>query len=88
MGSSVEQFRRTIVDELIRELIEQKKDSRKFLDDEKRRYDLEHRKVNIIIFHTSLLFSFSLNHIAVKGFYFIGKLHVNIVDEKQKLYIV
>lgn len=46
MTSNVEQFRRTIIDDLIKELIEQKKDSKKFLDDEKRRYDLEHRKVS------------------------------------------
>ena len=46
ISSSVEQCRRTIVDDLIKELIEQKKDSKKFLDDEKRRYDLEHRKVS------------------------------------------
>jgi hypothetical protein len=44
--SNTEQFRRLIIDDLLKELIEQKMDSKKFLDDEKRRYDGEHRKVN------------------------------------------
>lgn len=49
MSSSVEQFRRVIIDVLIKELIEQKKDSKRFLDDEKRRHDFEHRKVSVSI---------------------------------------
>ena len=44
--SNIEQFRRIIIDDLLKELTEQKMDSKKFLDDEKRRYDAEHRKVN------------------------------------------
>jgi hypothetical protein len=45
--SNAEQFRRTIIDDLLKELIEQKIDSKKFLEDEKRRYDTEHRKVSL-----------------------------------------
>jgi hypothetical protein len=45
--SNAEQFRKTIIDDLLKELIEQKTDSKKSLDDEKRRYDVEHRKVSV-----------------------------------------
>lgn len=45
ISSSAEHFRKTIIDDLLKELIEQKMDSKKFLDEEKRRYDAEHRKV-------------------------------------------
>ncbi|CAF1382169.1 unnamed protein product [Rotaria sp. Silwood1] len=44
MSSNAEQFRKTVLDDLLKGLIEQKNDSKKFLDDEKRRYDGEHRK--------------------------------------------
>ncbi|CAF4044445.1 unnamed protein product [Rotaria sp. Silwood2] len=44
MSSNAEQFRTTILDDLLKGLVEQKNDSKKFLDDEKRRYDGEHRK--------------------------------------------
>jgi len=37
-----------VIDDSLRELIEQKTDSKKFLDDEKRRYDAEHRKVSFV----------------------------------------
>ena len=45
--SNAEQFRRTALDDLLKVLIEQKIDSKKYLDDEKRRYDAEHRKVRL-----------------------------------------
>jgi len=48
--SNAEQFRKNIIDTLLKELVEQKMDSKKCLDEEKRRYDDEHRKVSLEIF--------------------------------------
>jgi len=50
--SNAEQFRKNIVDTLLKELVEQKIDSKKCLDEEKRRYDDEHRKVSLENFST------------------------------------
>lgn len=47
ISSSAEHFRKTVIDDLLKELIEQKTDSKKFLDEEKRKYDAEHRKVSL-----------------------------------------
>ncbi|CAF3729180.1 unnamed protein product [Rotaria sordida] len=44
INSNTEQFRKTVLDDLLKGFIEQKNDSKKFLDDEKRRYDGERRK--------------------------------------------
>ncbi|CAF1400857.1 unnamed protein product, partial [Rotaria magnacalcarata] len=44
MSSNAEVFRKTVLDNLIKELLEQKTDSKKFFEEERRRYDGEHRK--------------------------------------------
>lgn len=47
IDSNADQFRNTIVDNLIKTLLDQKSDSKRFLEDRKRQYDAERRKVNI-----------------------------------------
>ncbi|CAF0979554.1 unnamed protein product [Adineta steineri] len=44
ISTQAEQFRKNIIDDLLKELVEHKIDSRKYFDEEKRRYDGEHRK--------------------------------------------
>jgi hypothetical protein len=50
IDSNANEFQQNILDNLIKNLLEQKNDSKKFFDDQKRLYDTEHRKVNIPIF--------------------------------------
>ncbi len=45
IDSNADQFRHTILDNLINNLLEQKADSKKFLEDQKRQCESEHRKV-------------------------------------------
>lgn len=48
MISNAESFRKSVLDDLFKRLIEQKNDSKKFLDDARRRYEAEHRKVSFV----------------------------------------
>jgi len=50
IDSNADEFQQKILDNLIKNLLEQKNDSKKFFDDQKRLYDTEHRKVNLSIF--------------------------------------
>lgn len=52
MISNAEQLRKTILDTALKELIEKKSDSKKFLDSEKNQYDIEHRKVSVSFFYS------------------------------------
>jgi len=47
IDSNADQFRHDIIDEFLKDLLEQKTDSKKFLEDQKRLYEFEHRKVII-----------------------------------------
>jgi hypothetical protein len=56
LDSNADQFRQNIIDDLLKVILEQKNDSKKFLEDQKRQYDLEHQKVNIsVVLHFSLI---------------------------------
>jgi hypothetical protein len=50
IDSNADQFQRNILDILLKDLLEQKNDSKKFLDDQKRLYETEHQKVIISIY--------------------------------------
>jgi hypothetical protein len=50
IDSNADQFQRDILDNLVKDLLEQKNDSKKFLDDQKHLYETEHRKVIISIY--------------------------------------
>lgn len=58
LESKIDHFRDKVIDGLLKDLIEQKTDSKKFLEDEKRQYESEQQKVNIRI----LLF-YKLNYL-------------------------
>jgi hypothetical protein len=45
IDSNADQFRNKILDNLIENLLEQKADSKKFLEDQKHQYETEHRQV-------------------------------------------
>ncbi|CAF0835288.1 unnamed protein product [Adineta steineri] len=47
IDSNADKFRNLALDDLIKNLLEYKSDSKKFLADQKRQYDLEHRKAEI-----------------------------------------
>jgi len=49
IDSNADQFQRNILDILLKDLLEQKNDSKKFLNDQKRLYETEHQKVIISI---------------------------------------
>ena len=44
--SNADHFRHDIIDNLLKDILEKKNDSKKFLEGQKRQYDAEHRKVN------------------------------------------
>ena len=77
MTNTCEQFRNKVMSNLLKELIEQKLDSKKFLEDEKRHYDAEHRKVKVF-----LLFAYSdekhssPQYVRLRILVFFGKTHV------------
>lgn len=50
ISSNAEEFRRKFLDDQLKDLIKHKTDAKKFLDDEKLRYDTEHRKVSIFYY--------------------------------------
>ena len=46
IGSNADEFRRLVVDDLLKNLLENKSDAKRVLEDQKRQYDDEHLKVN------------------------------------------
>jgi hypothetical protein len=67
------EFRRNIIDDSLKELIEQKNDSKKYLDEEKRRYDLKHRTVSCSLARSD---QFHLFKFYSERIFSLGKLHV------------
>jgi hypothetical protein len=47
IDSNADKFRHDIIDDLLKQLLEQKNESKKFLEDQKRQHEVERQKVII-----------------------------------------